>query len=427
MQTRKRDTNGTYLVMLCAMGAFAILSSTMSKSPVLNPFAKSLGTPADLFGVVAAASTLPGIIISLPAASLSDIIGRRKVLLFSAFVFASAPFLYLFVTSWWQLVLVRFYHGFATAIFVPVTEATVAERFPNNRGERMSILNSATGVGRTIAPTLGGVILGLTNNGFSTLYFAVGVAGVAAFIIAFLLHTEKKTPELKTANVKNFTGKMFQGWRQIVRNRDVLVVSFVQASQYYAFGAAEFFIVGFAIDVAGLSGFYYGPILSALTIAIIAARPAMGRLSDRRGRRMPIITGGIISALMLLAVPFTTSFVFLFGLAVGFGLGFAFVVSSTSPLMCELSSGELVGTSMGFLSTMMDVGQTLGPILSGVIGAFAITSAGQTNYTAIFVSLSLLLIASSFVFALSKTTEKRAPAREPQMRLNINATSLNPA
>jgi hypothetical protein len=28
---------------------------------------------------------------SLPAASLSDIIGRRKVLLFSAFVFASAP------------------------------------------------------------------------------------------------------------------------------------------------------------------------------------------------------------------------------------------------------------------------------------------------------------------------------------------------
>jgi MFS family permease len=302
---------------------------------------------------------------------------------------------------------VRFYHGFATSIFVPVTEATVAERFPNNRGERISILNSATGVGRTIAPTLGGVILGLTNNGFSTLYFAVGVAGVAAFIIAFLLLTEKKAPDIKTVNVMSVTGKMFQGWRQIVRNRDVLVVSFVQASQYYAFGAAEFFIVGYAIDVAGLSGFYYGPILSALTIAIIVARPVMGRLSDRRGRRIPIITGGIISALMLLAVPFTTSFVLLFGLAVGFGLGFAFVVSSTSPLMCELTSVGLVGASMGFLSTMMDVGQTLGPILSGVIGAFMIANAGETNYMAIFVSLSLLLIVSSFVFALSKAAKKK--------------------
>ena len=406
MGFRKSNVNERYFIMLCTMGAFAILSSTMSKSPVLNPFAKSLGTPADLLGIVAAASTIPGIIVSLPAASLSDIIGRRKVLLFSAFVFASAPFLYLFVATWWQLAIVRFYHGFATAIFVPVTEATVAERFPNKRGERISILNSATGIGRTLAPTLGGVILGLTNNGFSTLYLAVGVAGVTAFVMAFLLLTEKKKPEPQTADVRKITGRMFQGWREIVRSRGVLSVSLVQASQYFAFGAVEFFIVGYAIDVAGLNGFYYGPILSALTIAIIAARPAMGRFSDRRGRRIPIITGGFISALMLLAVPFTTSFVLLFGLAVGFGLGFAFVVSSTSPLMCELSSSGLVGASMGFLSTMMDVGQTLGPIVSGLIGAFAVAGVVGTNYVAIFVSLSLLLIASSIVFAVSKTGQK---------------------
>jgi MFS family permease len=407
MQVPKSYANTNYFVMLCTMGAFAILSSTMSKSPVLNPFAKSLGTPTDLLGIVAAASTIPGIIISLPAASLSDIIGRRRVLLFSAFVFASAPFMYLFVTSWWQLVLVRFYHGFATAIFVPVTEATVAERFPSKRGERISILNSATGVGRTVAPTLGGVILGLTNNGFSALYLAVSVAGVTAFVIAFFLLTEKNKSEIQTADVRISARKMFQGWRQLVRNRAVLSVSFVQASQYYAFGAAEFFIVGYAIDVANLSGFYYGPILSALTIAVIIARPAMGRFSDRRGRRLPIVTGSIIGALMLLAIPFFTSFVLLFGLAVGFGLGFAFVVSSTSPLMVELTSAGLVGSSMGFLSTVMDVGQTLGPILSGIIGAFAVESVGQVNYAAIFISLSLLLITSSVVFAFSKAAKKK--------------------
>jgi MFS family permease len=139
----------------------------------------------------------------------------------------------------------------------------------------------------------------------------------------------------------------------------------------------------------------------------------MGRFSDRRGRRAPIVTGGIISALMLSAIPFTTSYVLLFGLAVGFGLGFAFVVSSTSPLMCELTPAESVGASMGFLSTMMDVGQTLGPILSGLIGAFAVASLGGTNYTAIFVSLSLLLIASSVVFFLSKTAkESKEPAEK---------------
>ncbi|RLI41217.1 hypothetical protein DRO59_07525, partial [Candidatus Bathyarchaeota archaeon] len=37
------------------------------------------------------ASTIPGILISLPAGSLSDILGRRKVLLISSVIFASAP------------------------------------------------------------------------------------------------------------------------------------------------------------------------------------------------------------------------------------------------------------------------------------------------------------------------------------------------
>ncbi|HLN90072.1 MAG TPA: MFS transporter, partial [Candidatus Binatia bacterium] len=158
------------------MGLFAILSSTMSKNPVLKPFATSLGTPDDLLGIVASASTIPGILISLPAASLSDVFGRRKVLLFSAFVFASAPFLYLGVNSWWTLALVRFYHGFATAIFVPVAEASIATLFPTKRGERISIFNSAMAVGRAMAPFLGGYILFATNESFFTLYVAVGIA-----------------------------------------------------------------------------------------------------------------------------------------------------------------------------------------------------------------------------------------------------------
>jgi predicted MFS family arabinose efflux permease len=91
LQKLAAPENRNYII-LCVMGAFAILSSTMSKKPVLNPFALSLGTPQDLTGIVAAASTIPGIIISLPAASLSDIFGRRKMLLFSTFIFASAPF-----------------------------------------------------------------------------------------------------------------------------------------------------------------------------------------------------------------------------------------------------------------------------------------------------------------------------------------------
>ena len=137
--TSSGRVTGLLFWTLCIVGFFAILSSTMSKSPVLNPFAHALGTPDSLMGFVASASTIPGILASLPAASLSDRLGRRKVLFASGIVFASAPFLYLLVNSWWQLALVRFYHGFATAMFVPVGNAFVAELFPSNRAERISI------------------------------------------------------------------------------------------------------------------------------------------------------------------------------------------------------------------------------------------------------------------------------------------------
>jgi MFS family permease len=392
-----QDINKRYFVILCIMGAFAILSSAMSKNPVLNPFARSLGTPSDLLGLVAAASTIPGILISLPAASLSDVIGRRKVLLFSAFIFASAPFLYLLVGTWWQLALVRFYHGFATAVFVPVTEATVAEMFPNKRGERISLLSSVTGIGRTAAPILGGLILALTSNGYAALYLAVGVAGVTAFVLAFLLLTERKNPATQPIAAQKVTGKMFQGWREIAQNRSALLVSFVQASQYYVFGAVEFFIVGYAIEVAKLDVFYAGLMVSANVATVIITRPILGRMSDKKGRRTPIILGSVISCLLLLAIPFTAQFPLLLLLSVGYGLGFAMVISSTSPLMSELAPAGLVGASMGFLSTLMDVGQTLGPIVSGIV----LASFSQ-QYTALFASLSVILLASSLIF-MSKT------------------------
>jgi MFS family permease len=402
MKMQLKNGNERFFLILCVMGLFAILSSTMSKNPVLKPFAASLDTPEALLGFVASASTIPGILVSLPAASLSDVFGRRKVLLFSTFVFASAPFLYLFVTVWWQLLLVRFYHGFATAIFVPVTEATIAEQFPEKRGERISLLSSATAVGRAAAPFLGGYILFLTDYSFYTLYLAVGIAGVTAFAITLLFLAERKSASVKPVAVKNVTGQVFRGWLRLAKNRGVLFVSFIQASQYYVYGTVEFFLVGYLGEVVGLDAFSIGIIMGSQIVALIIARPFMGRISDKTSRRAPIIAGSVASCLILLAVPLTAQFPMLLLLSVAYGIGFAAVISSTSPLISEIVPPSLIGASMGFLSTMMDVGQTLGPIVSGVI------LAANLQYVGLFASLSLVLLVSGVVFALSKTARKQA-------------------
>ena len=139
--------------------------------------------------------------------------------------------------------------------------------------------------------------------------------------------------------------------------------------------------------------------MGSQVIALILARPLMGRVSDRIGRRIPIISGAIISILVLAAFPFSGYFPTLLLLSIGYGIGFAFVISSTSPLASEIAPSKLVGTSLGFLSMMMDVGQTLGPIISGIILAITV------QYSWLFFSLGFLLIVSTSAFALSKTAK----------------------
>jgi MFS family permease len=395
MNSEMKNAGKSVFWSLCVMGGLMILSSTMSKSgSVLSTFSKSLGTPDVWTGLVLSASTIPGILVSLPAASLSDIYGRKRFLLLAGVIFASAPFLYLSVTDWRQLVLVRFYHGFATAIFVPVAEATIAELFPKKLGERISLFTSATYIGRIIAPTLGGYLLFATGQNFHQVYLAVAAAGVTGLITAipFLARKEKHIQRSEESIGKVFR-RMFSGWKEIAKNSGPLVVSLIQSSQYYVFGAFDFYLAEYMIFGLGYNTLGQGLIASSVLAVAIFARPFMGRVSDRRGRRIPIISGSILSALAMITVPFVADFSTLVVLLVIYGFGFATVTSSTTPLICELMSQEFVGTSMGFLDTTMDIGQTLGGFISGVVFATSL------HYTAVFLSFGIVLLLSCIIFA----------------------------
>jgi MFS family permease len=158
----------------------------------------------------------------------------------------------------------------------------------------------------------------------------------------------------------------------------------------------EFFLVGYLLEVAGLNDFLAGIIIMSIIGIAIITKPYMGRLSDKIGRRKPIILGCIISAAPLMIIPFIKNFWIILLLTLIYGFGFASVTASTPALISELTPKELVGTSMGFLDTIMDVGQALGPIISGLILATSL------QYFGVFLSLSILLLLADLSFILSK-------------------------
>ena len=247
-------------LLLCIMGGLAIFSSTMSKSPALPLFAGSLGISDRELGFVAAASTIVGIIISFPAAALSDIIGRRRLFIVSAFVFATAPFLYLFVSTVWALVIVRVYHGIATAILGPIALAAVADTFSEHRGERMAWYSSATMVGRFLAPLLGGALI--IGNDFRWVYLADGVFGLLAFTAAILIPFPKKTGNVaaKSEREKSHYGKEIV---TIITHRGILSTSLIEAVQYFAYGAIETYLPRYLKENSSFSPLEIGSLFTA--------------------------------------------------------------------------------------------------------------------------------------------------------------------
>jgi len=384
-------TQITPFFILCVTGLVAIFSSTMSKSPVLPLFAKQLGTGEAYIGFIAAASTVVGILTSLPAGVLSDLYGRRRVILASMVIFASAPFLYLLVQTPRQLVAVRAYHGLATAILGPVALAAVADMFSAQRGENMAWYSSATLVGRFLAPLMGGFILSLTSNSYKSVYLACGLGGVLALLVASRLPTASLGRRGGgSGNLGGSWRQMRKGLHQVVMNRGILVISMMEAAQRLAFGCVEVFLPLYALLV-GIEPWQIGVLLGGQTLTTGLSGPFMGRLSDRIGRKPLIVAGLGLCAVAMVAMPLTGSFLLLLALSISFGLGIAAVASSTSALVSDLSQASAYGSALGVLSTIMDVGHASGPMAAGLLVA-------NFNYPTAFATLAVVLVIAAIIF-----------------------------
>jgi MFS family permease len=117
----------------------------------------------------------------------------------------------------------------------------------------------------------------------------------------------------------------------------------------------------------------------------------MGYFSDKVGRRLIILVGLLLGGGVLWMIPLTTNYIGVILILCGFGIGMAMVVSSTTAYVSDLSNKEDYGAAIGTLSTIMDIGQTIGPILSGyVLIAF--------SFGGVFLMVSIVLFISALIF-----------------------------
>ncbi|HSW63936.1 MAG TPA: MFS transporter [Dissulfurispiraceae bacterium] len=350
---------------LCITGVFAIFSSTISKSPVLPLFAAYLGADPSEVGMVAAVSAFTGIVASIPAGFIADHCGRRKMLVGAAVVFATAPFLYLAVTQIWQLAIVRLYHGIATAIFLPVGMALVSELFHRERGEKLGWFSTAMLLGRFCAPIAGGTLLSLMMlseaHRFHAVYLVCGAAGLTTLLLALRIPKEEAC-RLPSRSLRT----SWSAFKTVVASKAIVLTCTVEAGILFAYGIFETFVPLYAIQ-SGISAVEIGVLLSVQVITLAISKPAMGRFSDRHGRQPQIFWGAVLGAACIALFSVVVSFPGLLVLSILLGLSLSILTSASSAYIADLSSAEARGAAMGILGSIMDIGQTAGPLIAGFV------------------------------------------------------------
>lgn len=385
---------------LCTVGFFARLSYALARSPVLPLFALYLGAGPEAIGFAVGISTVTGIFFKLPAGALSDIIGRKRTMLIGLVVFAVMPFTYLLIHDYRLLVIIRFIHGLATAIYGPVSMAVVADVAGARKGEMLSWFSSITIIGNLLGAPLGGFILhqspgasSPTLSDFQNAYLLSGIAGMMSLFLAInILRGDGQGGEGKS--LKEAYQRFNSGIKEVMSDKRIVATSVMEGMQNLTVGALEAFLPIYAVTRAGLNELQAGLLWGVQVVVTILSKPVMGKASDRFGRKPLIVAGMFLCAGAFGAIPLLKDFYSLMIAAIFFGFGEAFVTSSSAALVADVCKEKHFGTAMGTFGTIFDIGHASGPILAGVLIA-------RYDYLYSFLFLSALLVLAVPVFLLN--------------------------
>ena len=299
--------------------------------------------------------------------SVADRIGARPVLLggLLAFAAASAAFVIAGNPAW--VGLARFGQGAAAAAFSPAAAVLVSRLTPaGGQGRGFGRYGAWKGLGYTLGPLLGGLLVAV--GGYSLLFatLAVLAAGVAGWAV-LLVPDVSPLPRA----------------RQTVADlgRRLTSSGFVRPTLALAAAAAALSVgVGFLPVIGaerGLSPLVTGAIVSVLAASTALLQPRVGHARDdgRIGDRAGLATGLVLAAAGCVAVliPGTAGLVtaaVLIGIGVGVitPIGFACLAAGTP--------AERLGQTMGSAEVGRELGDAGGPLLVGALAtALSLTPA----------------------------------------------------
>jgi len=352
MNTAKRIYNVLFISVFATMLGLGIVS------PLLPIYAENLGATGIWLGIIFSAFALSRSVFMPIIGRISDRRGRKWIILIGMFAYAVLSLAYIIVDSVYSLAAVRFAHGLASAMVVPIAMAYVADLSEKGReGSHMGNFSISMFLGMGMGPLLGGLL----NDAFgldSVFYAMAGLSAFATLLVGASL------PEAQRSKFTVQEGNTVP-IREILMlpvMRGVMVFSFISA---LGRGGMMVFIPVFGPLIA-ISPTEVGIVLSANTFLMALLQVPMGRITDTGNKVALIVVGSAITALAIAAIPFSGSFGPLLAITSLVGIGGAIQQPAIMALTVDAGRTIGMGTSMGAYNTVFGIGMIIAPLMGGV-------------------------------------------------------------
>ena len=375
-----------------------------SVAPVLPRLAAVFGVSPRSAGLLITSFTFPGVLLAPVAGVLADRFGRRRIMVPALWLFALAGIACAAADSFAQLLVLRALQGVGAASLGSLNMVLLGDLYEGRRrAEAMGLNMSVLSVGTALYPALGGL---LAELGWRWPFLLAAAAAPVALAVQFRL----RNPEPRTGQTLRayITGVSRRLWRpQVGAAFTVSLITFV-----LLYGAILTFFpllldrrFGFSPAVIGL----YLTGASVMTGLCSALAGWLSRIVPER--RLIMASFGMITAsLALIAVlpsPWSLALpAALFGSAMGFGL------PSLMTILAGLAPTEHRGAFLSFNGMVLRLGQTLGPVLGGLVygahGLVAVFAAGS-----LLAALTLATVVP-FVPGRAEGAETAVPTGRPE-------------
>jgi DHA1 family multidrug resistance protein-like MFS transporter len=413
----KRSFNALLVAEFLAIAGF------QTSTPILPLYLRDLGVtdPGSLNswnGVINGFTSLALALVAPVWGSLADSYGKKAMLLRATIGGTILLAAMAFVTSPWQLLVLKILQGVVTGTVAAATVLVATIVPPEEAGYRLGLFQVSVYLGSTFGPLLGGVISDVAGNRVNFL-----ATGVLLAIASFLILKFVREDLVSSPRKGSFLSRMVPDPGVLATNPLLAALLFcvfaVQLGSGIANPILPLIVLHLNAGAAG-TGSLTGLIIGAGSLSGALAAAFIGRISGRFGYRQTLVACLLGAVAFTVPQGFASSPMLLLVLRIGSGAFLGGTIPSINALLAHTADRDKQGAIFGLSSSVSSGGMAIGPILGALVANLA-------GYPAIFFTTAAILFATALLMGRRGGFGDRLGQEVPRGKASTEAAPVDPA